>query len=277
MGLYSLSNGIVSVAVDASDGMNVISMKYKGQEVVECDLEKKRAGRTYAIPILFPTPNRTRNDCYLFDGLLVKTHRHGFARKSDFEVVCADSSSILGSCSYPRHEGFPYDIDFSVRISLSDSTVKWDFCIVNRGERPFPFGLALHPYFRKDLFRAVSSSHEKAMLMDGEMLPTGETVDSDYSTPVMIDDLDVDSVFLADESIESKLLGDDFSLSITASEEFNHVVIFTEKSSRTICVEPQTCSTDFVNLHNKGYKKEANMLVVSGKESRRLSIEMRFA
>lgn len=277
MGNLSISNGYLSSVIDPEDGMNVVSLKYKGIEVVECDLEKKKAGRTYAIPILFPTPNRTRDDKYLFDGIEVKTFRHGFARKTSFEIIDASESAITGRALYPKTDTFPYDIELLVKISAEDNKLRWDFTIENRGDNPFPFGLALHPFFDKKLFKSVSSTLEKAMLMDDQMLPTGETQSADFSKGVALDNLDVDCVFLSDSVISSALYGDDFTMKISGSDEFNHVVIYTGKDFSFVCVEPQTCSTDFVNLHNKGFEKEANMLVIDKKDKKSLYIEFSFS
>lgn len=272
-----ISNGAVSARVDMLDGMNVVSLKYKEIEVVECDSAKKAAGRTYAIPILFPTPNRTRGDRYLFDGIEVQAVRHGFARKSAFEIIETSESSVTGKASYPKTEAFPYDINLIVKISALENKLMWNFTIENNGDNPFPFGLALHPFFKKELFNSVSSSLERAMLMDDNMLPTGITEIASYSEGVALDGLDVDCVFLSDSSVVSSLKGDELELKISGSDEFNHVVIYTGSNFSFVCVEPQTCSTDFVNLHNSGYEKEANMLVLPGGEKRKLFVEFTFS
>ena len=276
MAMIELVNGTLNATIDSDDGMNVISLKYRDVELVEFDQTRKDAGRAYAIPVLFPTPNRTKDGYYEFDGFKVPATQHGFARKTPFTIVSKEPSCVVSQAHFEKTEEFPYDIIFTVKISLEENKARWDFNIDNRSGNRFPFGLALHPFFRKDAFTGVSSTLKKSMLMDESYLPTGVTEDADFSEIAPLKTLNVNCVFLSDECIVSRLENDDFSMTIKGSEEFNHVVLYTGTDFSFICVEPQTCSTDFINLHKRGFEKEANMLIVEGGEKRDLSIEFIF-
>lgn len=264
MNKVTIRNENITALVDLDEGMNVLSINYNGIDVIELDEKRRDSGATYSVPLLFPTPNRTRDNFYIYNGKRVDTINHGYARKAPFELLDNNASSISAKAIFDS-------ILLEEKIELIGKTIKWSFRIANNGFEEFPFSLALHPFFKKSVFRTLTCSN----LLEVEAvdkLPTGKLLECNQYNDRLIDSIDEDTVYYSDNPIKATLKSDEVSLIINGSNEFKHLVIFTSPEKSFICVEPQTGSTDFVNLHNKGYVKEAALIALKSKECKELSI-----
>ncbi len=265
--ICELSNANLSALVDPEDGMNVLSLKYFSKECVYVD-ERKRAERikTYGIPILFPTPNRTRDWEYESEGRKIPATMHGFLKHDAFEVVEQGKAFITGrkilDGSQPM---FPYRASVTVTIRLENDGLHHEVCVENMGTERFGYGLALHPFFVKKENSTFSCNVEEKMLASEEKLPTGETVpvkgtDFDYNEPSSVSELEIDTVFICSGSMECRYTTPTYVLSISCSDAYDHVVLYTTKAAQFICFEPQTCSTDLFNMEKKGFSDVAKVL-----------------
>ncbi len=268
MNIVTLKNQFITADVDLDEGMNVLSIKHKGIDAIELDEMRRDSGATYSIPLLFPTPNRTRDNYYIYNGKRVATVNHGYARKAPFALADKSDSFVLANALFDR-------ISIEERIELVESSISWAFKITNNESDEFPFSLALHPFFKKDAFKVLSCSHIEEMEAI-DKLPTGRLIECEQYDDRAIDEIYEDTVYYSDEPITATLKGDDLKLTIRGSEEFKHLVIFTAPEKSFICVEPQTGSTDFVNLYNKGFEKEAALLSLKPFQSKELFIAFDF-
>ncbi len=280
--LLSIESGPVSARIDAQWGMTVESLCFEGQQLLVCDLERKRAGATYGIPILFPTPNRVRDLSYHYDGLLVEAMMHGFVRHRPFVVESATKSSVTGTLVFDGQDPlFPYRGTFALTISATESSLTWDFVIRNQDSRTFSWGLGLHPFFVKDL-RTRLAVNVGCVMEAVDNFPTGAVspvagTPWDFNAMTDVDVLAIDQVFLTDGPIKATIAGSGPTVTISASDEFGHAVIYTAPQHPFLCVEPQTCSTDAHNLSSAGLGQYAGLQVTeAGSEAHlwvRLDIE----
>ncbi len=278
MNVIRIANGLIEAAVDMEDGMNVTSLKYRDVDVIERDEMRKAKGATYAVPVLFPTPNRTAGGFYSFRGQRVAASMHGYARHAAFSVSDRSSDSVTGTCSF---EGLsdPYDISMTLTIRAYESSISWIFRIENMGEAEFPFSLALHPFFRKDVFRTLSLNCEYEMEADGNKIPTGRLIrldDRNGYDKRDIAGISADTVYLSSGGVKAELDAASFSLVIAGDDSFRHLVVYGYPGSSFICAEPQTGSTDFVNLHERGFEKAAGLLSLCSGDVRSLYVDFCF-
>ena len=273
-----LENDYIKLEADPEDGMTVCSLVYKGIETIEADAERRKAGSTYGIPMLFPTPNRVAGDGYIFNGKTVKGIMHGNLRHSSFNIEELSSDRVRAVLPFSAlGQFFPYEGLFSLGLSVDGHSVMWDICVMNDGDEPLSFGFALHPFFCKQEGMMLSSTLEYEMEADEGKIPTGRWTRTEFGKDRPVSSIDTDTVFFADSSIASTLSSDLYKLTISGSEDFDHVVIYTSPGKSFVCVEPQTCSTDAHNMYSKGFRKESGLIIVPGRSSRRLWVRMDFA
>jgi aldose 1-epimerase len=144
---------------------------------------------------------------------------------------------------------------------------------------PLPFGLGYHPYFRlthspvsglpEGKVRATAQSYWQLE----DSLPTGGTraVDSardlrkarpiaDVQLDDLLTDLAPDNTMREDGFCFRGLVRDLINVLVGTSEEFREFVVFTPPHRQAICLEPYTCTTDAINLQQRGVN--AGLLVL---------------
>jgi aldose 1-epimerase len=277
---YKLINDAAEIIVNADDGMNIISFRYKDIELISFNEKRYLDGATYGIPVLFPTPNRTRDSFFSFQGKAGKAAMHGFARKSAFEITKAsseDSVSITGSLKVEKgsrlYELYPYACTLRIEITLEGKELQYSYEVHNKENRSMPFGLGLHPFFNKrNRDTKVSLRAGLVMEKDEQFLPTGRllsTGDTSYelSEQRYVHDLLLDDVYYNPYGISAAIKYTEFSLTISGSDNFTHMVVYTPEKENFFCVEPQTCSTDAINMYEKGYRDISGLSVLSPGET----------
>lgn len=105
--------------------------------------------------VLAPWPNRLGDGRYSFEGETLQLplsepgrHNaiHGLVRWLPWHAVAQTEDSVLLACHLPPQDGYPFDLDLSVRWSLGPEGLRADHEAVNRGSKACPFGLGVHPY-----------------------------------------------------------------------------------------------------------------------------------
>lgn len=279
---YSLKNGLMEVIVNPQDGMNIYDITYRGRQLTSWNEEKYQNRATYAIPVLYPTPNRS-------DGLKIRVgeeqydaRMHGLIRLLPFEVTkmeCTEASVLLtGSLKWDENQAdfamFPFPSTLHITVEVKENEVIWSYEVENQGERELPYGIAIHPYFSKrgqNVTITVPADSVMEMTEEkiptGKVIPVGETV-PDLRQPTAVAELNLDHVFTDCHKGECAVITyDDCTISLKASEEFGHIVVFTPEAP-FFCIENQSCSTDCFNLYAKGFEKESGLLTVKPGEKR---------
>ncbi|HEU0005914.1 MAG TPA: aldose 1-epimerase [Terriglobia bacterium] len=270
-------------------GSNLYSFKIGGVELL---VQPAEWGITpslrYGFPVLFPTPNRVREGKFTFDGQTYsfpaneRTHFiHGLVHKLPWRAGAASADSKSASMdthldwdsSQPDFKLFPIKHRLSLRFTLDAHGVRLAFTVDNQDSKRLPFGFAFHPWFqilgsRANTYLRVPA--QKHMEAEG-LLPTGKLADlagtlHDLREPVSLEALKLDDVYwgLTPERVPGYEVRDKgIKVSLGASPEFTHMVVYTPPGKPFFCMENQTCSTDAHNLFAKGLEKEAHLLIAA--------------
>lgn len=100
-------------------------------------------------PILFPIVGNLANDTHTLDGKSYHMARHGFARRSHFDVA-AQSLSVV---TYRLSESdttlaqYPYRFLLEVTYALDGYTLGMCATVTNTDDKPIPVGCGFHPAF----------------------------------------------------------------------------------------------------------------------------------
>jgi aldose 1-epimerase len=210
---------------------------------------------------------------------------HGFACRHPWRVLDqgagADGAWVtgefLGSRDAPDLRSlWPADYLLRLTYRLSAERLRIEAVVENPGRRPLPFGLGFHPYFRVPLLPDEGRAEECRVEAPAgefwelhESLPTGvrRPVDAarDLRRPRPFGELQLDDVLTglpgADAGVEIAPLcprgtvyqaGAKLVLSQVASPDFRELVVFTPPHREAVCLEPYTCTTDAINLQQRG-------------------------
>ncbi len=272
------SDTCLMLHINIERGFTIEKWAVGGVDYIDCDLARAKNGATYGVPILYPTPNRIKNDKFVYEGEEFNATMHGALRYHNFEPVevdvRADGVSVTAKASYDKdsklYVDFPFASVFSVTLRITESSLHWEFSVENTGEQSVPYSLALHPFFCKHGESFISTNASSVMEMTDEKYPTGnmcelETLGITSGEKMSVEQQELDHVFSMQlppiATIHYPEIGK--KINLTASNEFGKMVIYTPKNKGWFCVENQTSSTDCHNMHNNGYVAEANLQIVA--------------
>jgi len=281
--------GNTTVRLVPAAGCNAYSINYAGTELLKTPKTlKELPGFLYGNPVLYPTPNRVREAKFTFQGTEYKftanndsNFLHGLVHNVPWEVVDTSSGEDHATirCRYKFEPGsetfklFPHQHAIELTTKVTDNGVRFSYTVDNsQGDKPVPFGMAYHPWFlyqgsRKETYLTVPATH----LMEAEtLLPTGKLLELtgtnyDARTPISLEGFVIDDVYFGMQPAQPAVI--DFrekklKITLHASEDFTHMVVYTPKDEPWFCVENQTCSTDAHNFFAKGLEKQAHLIIL---------------
>jgi aldose 1-epimerase len=274
--------------------------------------EGARATRS-GIPVLFPFPNRLRGGHFSWLGQeyqlplndASKKHAiHGFAAFKPWRVIDhgsdATSAWVTGefTASVDGKEAFAlWPADYRLRLThrLTDRALRIEATVTNPDRKPLPFGLGYHTYFRVP-FQSGHSEQDywvkcpaRAYWELDENLPTGNRRPAEdprdlraerWCVGLSLDDVltnfDRPTTPVAEQlhfrgSVRQASNG--LAVEVYASSTFRELVVFTPPHRQAICLEPYTCTTDALNLQQRGV--DAGLLVLQPGEEWHGVVELR--
>jgi len=280
--------GRTRIRIAPAAGFNVYSIEHCGRQLLKTPSELSEAsGFMYGVPLLYPTPNRVRDAQFTFAGRTYQFEAnndanflHGLVHNVPWTVtntrVNDEEAAITAELKFAPgtdlYEKFPHAHTLSVTVTVRDGDVKWDYVVNNsEGDSRVPFGFALHPWFlyqgsRENTYLTIPATH---WMEAKDLLPTGKLVDLagspfDARQPKSLKDFVIDDVYYGLTSKKPTLIDyrdEHLKISLEASDDFSHLVVYTPENADWFCVENQTCSTDAHNLYEQGLKQESGLLI----------------
>jgi aldose 1-epimerase len=236
------------------------------------------------IPLLFPYPNRIRGgrfgwngiDYYLPEGQVAYEGNgnaiHGFCLDRPWRIREQSANSVLAefqlSVDAPERLAlWPADCRIAVRYTLQADALRSQITVDNPSDVPLPWGFGTHAYFRLPLLEggdpgqctAYAPVEHTWVLQD--CLPNGQIEPApavQLNRPVVYAGLKLDDVYTAVKTEQDGFacrIGDPAAgLEVVqqCSPDFREIVAFTPPWTTAVCLEPYTCTTDAINLQQRG-------------------------
>lgn len=100
-------------------------------------------------PLLFPVCGSLLDNKYSFGGKEYSMAKHGFARRSEFEVKeLSDTRAVLSlSASEATRAIYPFEFTLTAEYSIQGNRLSAVFTVKNCGEGVMPFAFGWHPAF----------------------------------------------------------------------------------------------------------------------------------
>jgi aldose 1-epimerase len=301
--LWVLEDDDNRAEIHPDKGFNCFHWSVSGLDLLYADPQFLQGGsptRT-GIPILFPFPNRIRDGRFTWvdeeyslprNDPAKKNAIHGFACRRPWRVVergdDAESAWVTGEFIGSRDARdcrslWPADYSIRVTYRLQAGKLRMEATVSNPDRVPLPFGLGYHHYFRVDADNSLLHVPARSYWELQDTLPTGArrpvSGPRDLNQPKPFQDLEVDDV-LADLSGDAGELVFRGSVRRTQGTEvrlhtspaFREAVVFTPPHRQAFCIEPYTCTTDAINLQQRGV--DAGLLVLEAGQTWSAVVEM---
>ncbi len=253
------------------------------------------------IPILFPFPGRIRGTQLQWQGKSYSLKEgdgrgnaiHGFVHERPWRVIEQTGNRVVGqfqaSVDDPRLlDCWPADFRITAEYEIVGNELKGTYTIDNPSDRPLPFGLGTHPYFRVPLGGnnaaecivrvPVSEKWElRDMIVTGRQQPCAER--QQFRDGMKFGDTAFDNVFSGLDFVDGKFTGsiqDPTSgrqMIMQFGREFPYCVVYNPPHREAICIEPYSCLPDPFRLTAEGI--ESGLRVLSPGESHVATADIR--
>lgn len=223
--------------------------------------------------VLAPWPNRVRDAVWMLDGRpqqldITEVARsnaiHGLLRNTDYVVRAqAPDSVTLGALIPPQH-GWPFLLDTWVRYDLRADGLAVTHGVVNHSDRPAPYAVGAHPYFRvgtvpvEELVLTVAATTYYEV--DARMNPVAEHpvegTACDLRAGVALADLTLDTPFGGVVAgVAARLTAPDGAqVELLVDAGWRYLQVFTAKefprpagTGLAVALEPMTAAPDALN------------------------------
>ena len=253
------------------------------------------------IPILFPFPGRIGGTSFEFKGRKYPLEEgdgrgnaiHGFVLNRPWQVLEHDGRRVVGRFQASQRDPsllkrWPADFQITVSYELAGNTLASRIEVHNPDERPLPFGLGTHPYFRLPLGGKGQAADCRVTVPVGEvwelkdMVVTGKRLPAEgpknLAGGLAFGQTQLDDVFTGLDyrggrctaSIDDPANGR--RLTMAFNDRFRACVVYNPPHREAICIEPYTCVPDGFRLEREGV--DAGALVLGGGETLTFEIEI---
>lgn len=218
---------------------------------------------TYKSSVLFPFPNRIEDGSYHYldtkyqltvNEPSVNNAIHGVVYNKAFEISSIESKedvskTVLTYYSNGSTAGFPFLFELKLTYAISATgSLKLKFDILNKGDKPFPYGLGWHPYFLADSLKDCTLSFPSRYfyICNKRSLPVN-TSSSELSESFKIGDSSFDDAYSLN-SPECRFQTNSYSLALAFDyPEDTYLQVYTPPQRKSIALEPMTCIANSFN------------------------------
>ena len=285
----------IIIAVSPEYGSNLMQFKVGDKDIFYTDKELLKDRRWTGCYVLWPLPNRydmNGTKGYEFEGQTVsledverkegnKPLIHGLVDDQVWQYEQPEvtdegvsmKTRIEITKDSPLYAHFPYESELTLQYTVTKDGVEVTYTAVNRGEQNMPSTFALHPYYKLLDGREgtrVRVPARSIMEATEDLLPTGKLLNVegtayDLREPKPVKDMMFDDVWTDLEPGEDAYVeyaDSKMRIRQKTTDDFTHVVLYTQKESDLgfICLEPQTGSTNSINLDNQAKKQDDEQL-----------------
>lgn len=276
-GEHRLEHGpYVAVATEVGGGLRLV--QHDGRDLVR-PYEAGEVRPRFRGSVLLPWPNRVADGRYPFRG---ETHQlaltepdrgnalHGLVCWVRFEVREQSRSAITFGHRLVPQQGYPFELDVTVRHALDDDGLTTTVTTRNVGTQDAPYGVAPHPYLvagtgRVDGWRLRLPVDEVLEVTPDRLLPLHRSpvdgTDRDFRTPRPIAATELDHAFtgitpdadgvarveLTDESGTGVVCSWDPGVLPWLQVHTGDLPDEPDNHRRGLAVEPMTCPPDAFN------------------------------
>lgn len=241
-------------------------------------------------PILFPVIGVLIDGRYRLNGKSYEMPKHGFARRSLFDIVSAKAGSVLFrlSASPATHAQYPFEFQLDIGFKIVEQTLTVRALITNHDVDPMPASFGFHPAFswplpfgqtrEEHLIRFAMNEPWPVRRIDQEGLLRADPI----NTPVVGNVLRLaDALFIDDALIFDRLSS--HSLIYGAKEgprlqiaygDFPTLGVWTKPGANFICIEPWHGISDPVGFDGEIWNKPG-IFSIAPTGTRSMAIQIR--
>lgn len=224
-------------------------------------------------PLLFPIIGKLKNDEYLLDGKTYKMEKHGFARKSNFNLIEKTKSSARFMLKYNNQtlNIYPFKFELEVLFEINNRNLKVTNTVRNIDKKVMFFTFGLHPAFSLPLENSTLNDYfvefekeEKLQLFeleDGLINRKSRkfTLNSENRIQLSTDIFNNDALIFKNLNSKEISIGNiksDYKLKLIRNANLPNLGIWAKPKAPYVCIEPWLGHADFTDSNNSFIEKD---------------------
>jgi galactose mutarotase-like enzyme len=240
-------------------------------------------------PILFPFIGMLRDGRYRLGGREYAMPKHGFARRSMFEILpgSADAVAMRLDASAETRPIYPFDFRLELAFVVQASALDVTATIANRGDGPMPASFGFHPALRWPLpfdrpraqhvirFDAPEPAPVRRIDGDGLLIPQAQPTPVEGDRLALCDELFVDDALLFDRLVSRSVAysaGSGPRIEVSF-KDFDTLGVWTKPGAPFICIEPWRGLPDPEGF-NGDVRDKPGIIDIPAGEARTLSVRL---
>lgn len=246
-----LQNGVLTVEISP---LGAELQSIKGPDGVERLYQGDTPFWSNRAPVLFPVAGGLKDDHYTFEGKTYEMPKHGFVRKTLFDVEARCDASVTFLCR-EKQAGFPFDYAFRARYTLVDNTLRVAYITDSTGDDTFYFCVGGHEAYATpegiESYEMIFDQNEplNSNVLVGNLLSHETTPIASYNgvMPLKYEYFKVDALvfpYLRSKGValRSPLHGRRIRVDYPGH---GTLMFWTKPGAPYICIEPWTNAPDF--------------------------------
>jgi galactose mutarotase-like enzyme len=246
-----IGNGMLTAAINPL-GAELSSLRdAQGRELMT---DADPAFWTGRAPLLFPVVGAPFAETIHLDGVAYPMKKHGFARKTMFEVVEVGATRAVFALtdSDATRAHYPFAFRLEVAFSVAGATLAVDVTVRNPGDAPLPASFGFHPAFAWPLpYGQDRADHRITFAADEpdrlrEIAADGTIADATRASPLEGRELRLhDALFADDALVWNRVRSDRVTYGAGAGPKLEiafpdtpKLGIWTKPGAHFVCVEP---------------------------------------
>jgi len=263
--MITISNEYLT-ATFSEIGAELKSLKYDDKEYIWYG---DPAFWTGSSPVLFPICSGLKDDEFIYEGKTYKMQKHGFARRSEFEVEQLGDATVtflLSSANCPK-DNYPFEYEFRITYTLRGKKVNVEYNIRNLTDGEMYFSVGAHEAYNcpegienyeiifdkkenLDAYQLVGPLLSYDTVNYGKDIATLQLDHSLFSNDCLIfKNLNSRSVSLVNKTTGQKIKVD--------FKGFDYLLLWTVPGAPFICIEPWCGVTDNVNTNKNLHENDS--------------------
>lgn len=273
----SISNEILTVKI-TTEGAEITSIIKDGKELIwQAD---PTVWKGHA-PLLFPICGGLKEDRFTYEGKSYTLPKHGFARRSEFEIeaLSENSATFLLKSNDETKKCYPFDFELRVIYSILENELTVTYDIKNMTNGDMYFSIGAH-----EAYSCPNGISEWSVIFDkeedlsaapifGQLLGYDENVimEKTCALPLKDEYFETDAlVFLNLKSrkvlLKNEMTNNEIKLDF---DGFPYFLIWTKPNAKYICLEPWCGVPDFVDSDFDITKKKGIIRLEKDKKTTR--------
>ena len=201
------------------------------------------------VPILFPICGNLPDNIYSHEGQTYTLKQHGFARDLPWEITDRGVQSgahltLMLNSNEQTRAVYPFDFQLAFTYRLRGKTLEIKQRFTNRSDKPLPFSIGLHPYFRVTDKTQLAFEIPSTQFQDQNtqvIHPFSGAFDFNQ------DEIDVAFLNLASNSAAVTDTQQNLKLTLEWDESYSTLVFWTVKDKDYYCLEPWSAPRNALN------------------------------